>query len=53
MNLGAIYEDECFQFDTTLSRTFYLDREIKPTDAILFRLVFKTLGEVTSDVTAN
>ena len=53
MNLGAIYEDECFQFDTTLSRTFYLDREIKPTDTILFRLVFKTLGEVTSDVTAN
>ncbi|HEY9163724.1 MAG TPA: LPS assembly protein LptD, partial [Magnetovibrio sp.] len=53
MNVGAVYEDECFRFDTTLSRTFYLDREIKPTDAIMFRLVFKTLGEVASDVVAN
>ena len=50
MRLGFIYEDECFQFDTSLSRTFYQDREIKPTDAIMFRLVFKTLGEVATDV---
>lgn len=53
MRLGLIYEDECFRFDTTLSREFYLDREVKPTDAIMFRLVFKTLGEVTSDVNTN
>ncbi|MBD3661022.1 MAG: LPS-assembly protein LptD, partial [Arenibacter algicola] len=50
MRLGFVYEDECFQFDTALSRTFYQDREIKPTDAIMFRLVFKTLGEVATDV---
>lgn len=48
--LGLAYEDECFRFESDLSRTFYLDREIKPTDAIMFRLVFKTLGEVTSSV---
>ncbi|MFC1673764.1 LPS-assembly protein LptD [Pseudomonadota bacterium] len=53
MRLGFIYDDECLQFDTSLSRTFYQDREVKPTDAIMFRVVFKTLGEVTSDVTAN
>ena len=53
MRLGTVYEDECFRFDTTLSRTFYQDREIQPTDAIMFRIVFKTLGEVTTDVAAN
>lgn len=53
MKMGFTYDDECFSFDTTLSRTFYRDREIRPTDAIMFRLVFKTLGEVTSDVTTN
>lgn len=53
LSWGFIYEDECFRFDTVLSRTFYLDREIKPTEAIMFRLVFKTLGEVGTDVSAN
>lgn len=53
MRLGLVYEDECFLFDTSLSRTFYQDRDVQPTDAILFRLVFKTLGEVTSDVVAK
>jgi len=50
MVLGVVYEDECLTFDTTLSRTFYLDREVRPTDAVMFRIVFKTLGEVRSDV---
>lgn len=51
--LSFVYEDECLTFDTALSRTFYLDREVRPTDAIMFRVVFKTLGEVTSDVIAG
>lgn len=50
MNLSFVYEDECLTFDTSLSRTFYLDRELRPTDAVMFRVVFKTLGEVKSDV---
>jgi len=50
MQLGVVYEDECLRFDTNMSRSFYLDRELKPNDTILFRLVFKTLGEVTSDI---
>lgn len=53
MRLGAVYDDECFTFNTAISRNFYLDREIKPTDSIMFYLVFKTLGEVTTDVSAN
>jgi len=53
MRLGLAYDDECFTFNTALSRNFYLDREIKPTDSIMFTLVFKTLGEVTTDVSPN
>jgi len=47
-SLGATYEDECFVLLTQLSRTFYEDRDLKPTDKISFHLVFKTLGEVKS-----
>ena len=51
--LGFTYEDECLTFDTTLQRTYFEDREIKPTDSIVFRVVFKTLGEVRTDVTPD
>jgi len=53
MRLGLVYNCDCFTFDAAISRTFYQDREVQPTDAILFRLVFKTLGAVTSNVNAN
>ena len=53
LRLGFVYEDECLTFDTSISRTFYLDRELRPTDAILFRVYFKNLGEVTTDVTSS
>ncbi len=43
---GIVYDDECFTFDASFSRTFYQDREIKPTDALMLRLIFKTIGEV-------
>lgn len=48
MRFGAVYDDECFTFNANLSRTFYFDREIKPTDAVMFQLVFKTLGQFTT-----
>lgn len=48
MRFGAVYDDECFTFNANLSRTFYIDREIKPTDAVMFQLVFKTLGQFTT-----
>ena len=48
--LGLTYEDECLVFSTNLTRTFFEDRDLKPTDAILFSVTFKTLGEVATEV---
>ena len=44
------YEDECLVFTSDLNRTFFRDRDIKPTDAIIFRVTFKTLGEVATSI---
>lgn len=46
--LSTTYEDECFELTSRLTRTFFEDRDLKPTDAITFYLVLKTLGEVKS-----
>lgn len=40
------YEDECFTFDITGTRSFFRDVDIEPSDSILFRIKFKHLGEV-------
>jgi hypothetical protein len=42
---GVVYEDECFRLSGTYRRTFTRDREIEPSDTILFRFIFKHLGE--------
>ncbi len=42
------YENECVVFTTSLTRTFYEDRDLEPTDAITFFLTLKTIGEVTT-----
>ena len=47
------YEDECFQFQVDYARTFTRDRDVKPSDTILFRVVFKTLGEVGTSTGLN
>lgn len=47
------YEDDCFHFRVNYARTFTRDRDVQPTDTILFRIVFKTLGEVTTSTGAN
>ncbi|HJO86318.1 MAG TPA: LPS-assembly protein LptD, partial [Rhodospirillales bacterium] len=47
--LNLTYECECFVFSTTLNRQFYADRDLQPNDTILFKLTFKTLGDVQSD----
>ncbi len=41
-----IYENECAVFRTSFNRTFYEDRDIKPTNSINFVLTLKTIGEV-------
>jgi len=47
------YEDECFLFQVDYSRTFTQDRDVRPSDTILFRVVFKTLGEVETSTGVN
>ena len=47
------YEDECFQFQVDYARTFTRDRDVEPSDTILFRVVFKTLGEVGTSTGLN
>lgn len=47
------YEDECFYFQVDYSRSFTRDRDVKPSDTILFRVVFKTLGEVGTSTGVN
>jgi LPS-assembly protein len=42
----ATYEDECFSLIGTFVRREFTDREIRPSNTILFRFVFKHLGEV-------
>ncbi|MGB0935224.1 MAG: LPS-assembly protein LptD [Alphaproteobacteria bacterium] len=43
---GLLYDDECFQFQTVIGRSLFKDSTIKPTTSVLFRLVFKTVGEI-------
>jgi len=45
--MGLTYEDECFMLTTTLTRTTFQDRDLSPNDAIMFRIMFKTLGEIS------
>ena len=48
LGFSATYEDECLIFSTDITRHFFEDRDLKPSNAIVFRATFKTLGEVTS-----
>jgi LPS-assembly protein len=50
LGLSLAYEDECLVFQTVASRTFYVDRDLRPSDSIVFRVTFKTLGEVQSGI---
>jgi len=47
-NLGFRYEDECFTFDIKYKQDFFIDRDVKPENAILFGVAFKTLGQVST-----
>lgn len=52
-DLSFTYDDECLTFETNITRSFFQDRELKPNDSVMFRVVFKTLGEVSSGVAVN
>ena len=40
------YADDCFQFSTSITRTFYEDRDYKPGLTVMFRFTLKNLGQV-------
>ncbi len=50
LGMGLVYEDECVRFTTALARSFFEDRDLKPSDTITFTVVLKTLGEVSTGV---
>jgi len=47
------YIDECFIMLIDFERRFILDNDIKPGDAIMFRLLFKYLGEFDTKTSVN
>ena len=46
LGLNLTYNCECFTLSTDINRQFYKDRDIRPSDSIMFKLSFKTLGDV-------
>ncbi|MBO89580.1 MAG: hypothetical protein CMP14_08660 [Rickettsiales bacterium] len=48
-SLRARYSDECFTFESVAIRSFTRDADIQPESQILFRLIFKNLGQVESN----
>lgn len=53
LGLRLTYEDECLVFTTEVGRTFFEDRDVRPTDTIMFRASLKTLGDVQSGFTTS
>ena len=47
-NIGLTYECDCFTMKLTFTRTFTQDRDVRPSDTIFIRLIFKNLGEIQS-----
>lgn len=47
--LELTFENECCRASTRLSRTFFVDRDVEPTDAITFNILLKTLGGFGTD----
>ncbi|HIJ45121.1 MAG TPA: LPS-assembly protein LptD [Rhodospirillaceae bacterium] len=46
LSLNLTYENECLVVSTTATRHFFEDRDLDPTDAVIFRVSLKTLGDV-------
>jgi len=53
VSLALIYENECCAFTTTASRSFFEDRDLEPSDSIVFRVLLKTLGEVKTGISRD
>ncbi len=53
IGMNLTYECDCFVFSTTINREFFEDRDVQPSDSILFRLTFKTLGDVKTGISRS
>lgn len=49
-SVGLKYQDECFIFRTSIKKTFYRDRDIRPGVVFWFSLEFKNLGSVSYNI---
>lgn len=47
ISTDLIYENECIVVSTRFSRTFFVDRDLEPTDAFTINLLLKTLGQIS------
>lgn len=50
ISFGLTYEDECLIVSTEMSRAFFRDRDLQPTDTIMLRVSLKTLGDLQTAV---
>ncbi len=46
--MGLTYMDECFTFLVQATKNYSADRDLQPSDSLMFRLIFRNLGEFTS-----
>ncbi len=42
---GIVYRDDCTVFSLSFQRNFFRDRDIQPSDSILFHIALRTLGD--------
>ena len=47
-NIGYSYFDECFGINLDFKRSFYTDRDLKPSDSLTLMFSFKYLGTYKS-----
>ena len=50
LGLNLTYDCECFTVTTSIDRQFYKDRDVRPTDTIMLKLSFKTLGDIQTGI---
>lgn len=51
--VGLKYQDECLIFNTTLTKAFYRDRDIRPGITLWFTIEFKNLGAISNSVSTG
>ena len=47
-SVGVTYQNECFLIELVGERSFFSDREIEPEDTVMLSVVFKGLGEIST-----